>query len=48
MVTRAEHQKIVKKLRDMTETKSKIYAELTRAQGKVKKVQTQLEKEKIK
>jgi hypothetical protein len=50
MVTRVEHQKIVKQLKDMTTTESETYVELTRAQGKVKKVQTQLEKslEKIK
>jgi hypothetical protein len=44
MVTRVEHQNIVKQLKDMTTTESETYAELTRAQGKVKKVQTQLEK----
>jgi hypothetical protein len=50
MVTRDEHQNIVKQLKDMTTTKSETYAELTKAQGKVKRVQTQLEKdmEKIK
>ena len=50
MVTMDEHQKVVKQLNLMSATKSETYAELTRAQGKVKKVQTQLEKalEKIK
>jgi uncharacterized protein (DUF2164 family) len=44
MVTRAEHQKIVKQLRHMKTTESETYVELTRAQGKVNKVQNQLEK----
>lgn len=38
MVTRAEYQNIVKQLRDMTTIESETYVELTRAQGKVKKV----------
>jgi hypothetical protein len=45
MVTTAKHQKIVKQMRDMTATESETYDELTKAQGKVKKVQTQLEKD---
>ena len=44
MVTRDEYQKIVKELKDMTTTEGETYAALTRAQGKIKKVQTQLEK----
>jgi peptidoglycan hydrolase CwlO-like protein len=50
MVTRDEYQNIFKQLKDMTTTESETYAALTRAQGKIKKVQTQLEKalEKIK
>jgi hypothetical protein len=44
MVTRAEHQNIVKQLREMKTKEIETYVELTRAQGKVKKVQTQLEK----
>jgi hypothetical protein len=50
MVTRVDHQNIVKKLKDMTTIESETYATFTRAQGKIKKVQTQLEKdlEKIK
>jgi hypothetical protein len=50
MVTRVEHQNIVKQLKDMTTTESETYVVLTKAQGKVKRVQTQLENdlEKIK
>jgi hypothetical protein len=44
MVTRVEHQNIVKQLKDMIVTESETYVVLTKAQGKVKKVQTQLEK----
>jgi hypothetical protein len=44
MVTRDEHQNIVKQLKYMIATESETYDALTRAQGKVKKVQTQLEK----
>jgi chromosome segregation ATPase len=45
MVTRDEHQNIFKQLKDMKTTESETYVEFTRAQGKVKKVQTQLEKD---
>jgi hypothetical protein len=45
MVTTTEHQNIVKQLKDMTTTDSETCATLTRAQEKVKKVQTQLEKD---
>jgi hypothetical protein len=50
MVTRDEHQKIVKKLKDMKAIENETYLGITRAQGNVKKVQTQSEKslEKIK
>jgi chromosome segregation ATPase len=50
MVTKTKNQRIVKQLKDMTATESETCTALTRAQGKVKKVQTQLEKdlEKIK
>jgi hypothetical protein len=44
MVTRIEYQNIVKELKDMTTTEGETYATLTRAQGKIKKVQPQLEK----
>jgi hypothetical protein len=44
MVTRTEYQRIVKELKDMTTTEGETYAALTRAQEKIKKVQTQLEK----
>jgi hypothetical protein len=39
-----EHQKVVKQLKNISTTKSETYVELTRTQGKVKKVQNQLEK----
>jgi hypothetical protein len=50
MVTMAEHQKVVKQLKSMSATENKTFVELTRAQGKVNKVQGQLDKalEKIK
>jgi hypothetical protein len=50
IVTRTEYQRVVKELKDMTTTEGETYAALTRAQEKIKKVQTQLEKalEKIK
>jgi chromosome segregation ATPase len=50
MVTRTEYQNIVKELKDMTTIEGDTYDALTRAQGKIKKVQNQLEKalEKIK
>jgi ribonuclease D len=44
MITRAEHQKVVKQLKDMLATESETYVELTRAQGKIKKMQSQFEK----
>jgi tetratricopeptide (TPR) repeat protein len=44
MVTMAEHQKVVKQLKNLSATESETYAELTRAQGKVKKIQNQFEK----
>jgi len=46
----AKHQKFVKQLKDMSAIESETCVELTRAQGKVKKVQKDLEKhlEKIK
>jgi hypothetical protein len=44
MVTRDEHQNIVKNLKEMTTKESETYVVLTRAQGTVKNVQTQLEK----
>jgi hypothetical protein len=44
MVTRDEYQKIVKQLKYMTTTEGETYVVLTRVQGKIKKVQTQLEK----
>jgi hypothetical protein len=50
IVTRTEYQRIVKELKDMTTTEGETYVALTRAQEKIKKVQTQLENtlEKIK
>jgi hypothetical protein len=50
MVTKDEYQKIFKQLKEMTTTEGETYVVLTRVQGKIKKVQTQLEKslEKIK
>jgi predicted nuclease with TOPRIM domain len=50
MVTMEEYQKVVKQLKTMSATENETFAELTRAQGKIKKVQNQLEKdlEKIK
>jgi hypothetical protein len=50
MVTMAEHQKVVKQLKAMSATENETFAELNRAQGKVKKVQAKLDKalEKIK
>jgi hypothetical protein len=45
MVTKTEHQNIVKQLKDMTQIESDTYATLSRAQEKVKKMQTQLEKD---
>jgi chromosome segregation ATPase len=44
MVTRTKYQRIVKELKDMTATEGETYVALTRAQEKIKKVQTQLEK----
>jgi hypothetical protein len=44
MVTRDEYKNIVKQLKDMTTTEGETYVVLTRVQGKIKKVQTQLEK----
>jgi hypothetical protein len=45
MVTMPEHKRVVKKLKDMLTTENETYAKLTRAQGKVKKVQGQLDKD---
>ena len=39
-----EYQKFVKQLKTMSAMKNETYAELTKAQGKTKKVQGQLEK----
>ena len=44
MVTMVEHQKVVKKLKAMSATENDTFSELTRAQGKVNKVQGQLDK----
>jgi len=44
MVTMKKIQSIVKQLKTMLETKNEIYSELTKAQGKTKKVQGQLGK----
>jgi hypothetical protein len=44
MITMDEHQKVVKQLKVMLVTESETYFELTRAQGKVKKIQSQFEK----
>jgi hypothetical protein len=44
MVTRDEYQNIVKQLKDMITTEGETYVVLIRVQGKIKKVQTQLEK----
>jgi hypothetical protein len=44
MITRAEHPKFVKQLKDMSATESETYAELTKAQEKVKKMKSQFEK----
>jgi hypothetical protein len=43
MVTRTEYQRVVKELKDMTATEGETYDALTKAQEKIKKVQTQLE-----
>jgi hypothetical protein len=43
MVTMEEHQKVVKQLQAMSKTENETFAELNRAQGKVKKVQGQLD-----
>jgi hypothetical protein len=50
MISRAEHQKVVKQLKDISATESETYAELTKAQENNKKMQSQFEKdlEKIK
>jgi hypothetical protein len=45
MITRDEHQKVVKQLKDISATKSETYAELTKAQEKIKKMQSQFEKD---
>jgi hypothetical protein len=45
MVTMEEHQKVVKHLKAISATENKMFSELTRTQGKVKKVQNQLEKD---
>jgi hypothetical protein len=43
MVTMVEHQKVVKQLQAMSATENETFVELNRAQGKVKKVQGQLD-----
>jgi hypothetical protein len=50
MVTMAEHQRVFKQLQAMSEKENETYAELTKDQGRTKKIQGQLEKdlEKIK
>jgi len=45
MITRAEHQKVVKLLKDILVTESETYVDLTRAQEKIKKMQSQFEKD---
>jgi len=44
MITRYEHQKVVKQLKDMSTTESETYAELTRSQKEIKKMQSRFEK----
>ena len=44
MVTMTEHQRVVKQLKTMSSMENEMYAEMTKAQGKTKKVQGQLEK----
>jgi hypothetical protein len=44
MVTMEEHQRVVKQLKTMSAMENETYAELTKAQGKTKKIQGQLEK----
>jgi hypothetical protein len=44
MITRDEHQKVVKQLKDISATESETYVELTKAQEKIKKMQSQFEK----
>jgi DNA repair exonuclease SbcCD ATPase subunit len=44
MVTRTKYQRIFKESKDMTSIEGETYVALTRAQEKIKKVQTQLEK----
>ena len=50
MVPMEEHQRVVKQLKTMSAAENQTYVELTKAQGKTKKIQGQLEKalEKIK
>jgi chromosome segregation ATPase len=50
MITRYEQQKVVKKIKDMSATESETYADLTKSQENIKKMQSQFEKalEKIK
>jgi hypothetical protein len=44
MVTMVEHQRVFKQLKSMSTTENETYVELSRAQGKVNKVQVQSEK----
>jgi hypothetical protein len=44
MITRVEHKKVVKQLKDMSSTKTETYARLTKAQENIKKMQIQFEK----
>jgi hypothetical protein len=44
MITRVEHQKVVKQLEDISATESEAYVELTKAQENIKKMQSQFEK----
>ena len=43
MVTMVEHQKVVKQLKAMSKIENETFYELNKAQGKVKKVQGQLD-----
>jgi hypothetical protein len=44
MVTMEEHQKIVKQLQSMSKTENETFVKLSRSQGKVKKVEGQLDR----
>ena len=45
IITRDEHQKVVKHLKDMSTIESETYAELTKAQEKINKMHSQFEKD---